>query len=489
MTEQRAEILRHLDLLDWVATREAEYGNPALKLLDKMPDLGGDPLVISEFWRPDGATPTPLPPLTKTPEVLGNSDGQAPLPVSVVMQGGGGKGFAYAEALRQLKDGLSKADGQVAVDRYVGSSAGALTAGLLASGYSPDELAAVLGELDFKKFYADYLWLGGGVDPEVRGIDRSGMFTVRQMYRNVSELISRKVNVSGRPVLFRDLPFNLKVTATMANSDLPPDLKDKFDVDDDGLVVFSSEKTPNMDVAAAMCASSSVPLFFASPQLLVARREDGEPKDYRMQLMDGGVVNNFPVSEALASSDEKAVLVSPPVYYKNEGENPVQLSTLNFDQADLAVIDEYNRKRYQEFAPQIGTLLQEAQDTGAERGVLALRLATPESQVSPLVQGRDRKATKELQGLARKVDLKVLSEKDARKQMRSAFTGKRGYATQVALDTLLDKGDVMKTSFWGTPSYVPGDKEANDLSDVLLTTIAAQTVSGFKAEGRLFEKG
>ena len=101
---------------------------------------------------------------------------------------------------------------------------------------SPDELAAVLGELDFKKFYADYLWLGGGVDPEVRGIDRSGMFTVRQMYRNISELISRKVNVSGRPVLFRDLPFNLKVTSTMANSDLPPDLKDKFNVDDDGLV-------------------------------------------------------------------------------------------------------------------------------------------------------------------------------------------------------------------------------------------------------------
>lgn len=489
MTTKRAEIIRHVDLLDWVAGHEKEYGNPALKLLSKLPQVGSEPVIISEFWRPDGATPTPLPPLQKTPEVLGKPDAQAPLPVSVVMQGGGGKGFAFAEALQQLKNGLAETEGQVDIDRYVGSSAGALTAGLLAAGFSAEELGGVLEELDFKKFYADYLWLGGGVDPEVRGIDRTGMFTVRQMYRNISELLSRKVKVTGRPVLFRDLPKDLKVTSTLANSDLPPDLKDKFEVDEDGLVVFSSENTPNMDVAAAMCSSSAVPLFFAAPQLLVARREEGEAKDYRMQMMDGGIVYNFPVAEALDSTEKNAVLVSPPVYYRNEGENAVSLSTLNFDKADLAVINDYNRLRYKEFAPQIGELLQRAQDSGAERGVLALRLTTPEAQASPLVQGQDRKATKVIRELAEQVNLRTLSEKEARKHMRGAFTKERGYTAQVALDKLLDKDfNHMQPSLCGEPRYNPGDQEANDLSDVLVATIAAQTASGYKVDERLFEK-
>ena len=490
MTTKRAEILRHVDLLDWVATRESRYGNTALQLLNKLPDLGDDPVIVSEYWRPDGAqTPTPLPPLQKTPEILGKPDGQEALPVSVVLQGGGGKGFAYVEALRQLKKGLSEAEGQVAVDRFVGNSAGALTAGLLAAGYSPDEVGGVLEELDFKKFYADYLWLGGGVDPEVRGIDRTGMFTVRQMYRSISQLLQRKIDVSGRPVLFRDLPVDLKVTSTVLNSDLPPELQDQFEVGDDGLVVFSTENTPNMDVAAAMCASASVPVFFAAPQLHLARVEDGQPKEYRMQMLDGGVVNNFPVSEALDSGEQNAVLVSPPVYYETEGKNPTRLSTLNFDQADLAVIDEYNVKRYKEFTPQLSEFLQEAQDDGRERAVLALRLAKPADQSSPLVQGRNEKATDEMRDLAEKVQLPIMGEKAARKHMRKAFTGERGYMQQVALDKLLDKdSNVMVPSFWGTPQYRPGSEEAVDLSDVLIGTLAAQTVGGHNAEERLFER-
>lgn len=489
MTTSRAEILRHVDMLDWVARREERYGNTAVQLLNKLPGLGEDPVVVSEYWRPDGSQRiTPLPPLKKSPEVLGKPDGQAPLPVSIVLQGGGGKGFAYVEALRQLKKGLANSEGQVAVDRVVGNSAGALTAGLLAAGYNPDEVGSVLEELDFKKFYADYLWLGGGVDPEVRGIDRTGMFSVRQMYRSISELLQRKVKVTGRPVLFRDLPMDLRVTSTVLNSDLPEAMRQKLGVEEDGMVVFSTENTPNMDVAAAMCASAAVPLFFSAPQLHLARYEDGEAREYRMQMMDGGVVNNFPVSEALDSESEKAVLISPPVYYQTEGENPTRLSTLNFDQAALAEIDKYNRERYQEFTPQLGEFIQKAQDDGRERAVLALRLTTPDAQPSPLVQGRDKRETKEVRKLADQAGLNIMDDKAARKHMRKAFTGERGYAKQVALDQLLDKGDVMRPSFWGTPEYRPGQEEANDLADVMIGAIAAQTLGGHKAEERLFEK-
>lgn len=489
LTPERSEIQRHVDILDWVATREAQYGNTALQLLNKLPEVGENPIVVSEYWKPDGnATPTPLPPLTKSPEVLGKSDGQAPMPVSIVLQGGGGKGFAYVEALRQLKKGLAGTEGQVAVDKVVGNSAGALTAGLLAAGYSPDEVGGVLEELDFKKFYADYLWLGGGVDPEVRGVDRTGMFTTRQMYRSISELLQQKIDVKGRPVLFRDLPLDLRVTSTVLNSDLSPELQEQLGVEEDGLMVFSSETTPNMDVAAAMCASAAVPLFFSAPQLHLARMEDGEAKEYRMQMMDGGVINNFPVSESLDSDKQDAVMISPPVYFETEGPNPTRLSMLDFDQGDLAVIDEYNRKRAQEYIPQLGDFIQDAQDEGKERAVLALRLTTPAAQPSPLVQGRDRKDTKNVREMAEEAKLPIMGEKAARKQMRSAFPGERGYLKQVSLDKLLDKDDVMRPSFWGTPEYRPGNEEAVDLNDVMIGALAAQTLGGHKAEERLFER-
>lgn len=496
MTPAHAEIQRHLSLLGFVARRPVKYAEPVLELARKLPPQTKDPLIVGQYWQPvDGAAPSPLPPGPSRVEVLGQPrPGHPPLPLNVVLEGGGGKGFAYVECLKQLKGALRAGNGQVAIDGYVGTSAGAITAGMLAAGYSETEMATILQQLDFKKFYADYLWLAGGVDPEVRGVDRTGLFTTRQMYDSLSALIARKVSVQGRPVLFRDLPFKLKVVSTVLNGDLPDELKQQLNVGKDGQIVFSNEATPNMDVAAAICASAAVPGFFNAPQVQMARTEpNGQLAEYRLQLVDGGTVNNFPIAEAAGAKRAKACLVVPPAYYQapgvNPGDPPVSLSTLNFDPANLKVIDAFNRQRYQQFAPHLAALLQKAQDGGSPRAVIAFNLATPDDQPNCIVQGTTRKASQALYGLAGQVGLVVDDPKTGAARIRGNFPAKASFVEQVALDDLLDKDHTLKPSMCGEPQYHPPRIEAVNVGDVLIGAAAAQMVAPHHLETKLFERG
>ena len=67
---------------------------------------------------------------------------------NLVFEGGGVKGIAYAGALQVLTDrGIMPQIKQVA-----GTSAGAITATLLALGYTAGEIKPIIMDLDFKKF-------------------------------------------------------------------------------------------------------------------------------------------------------------------------------------------------------------------------------------------------------------------------------------------------------------------------------------------------
>lgn len=72
-------------------------------------------------------------------------------PQILVMKGGGVKGIAYVGALEVLNEyGYH-------FEHYVGTSAGAITAALLAVGYSPRELGEILARTNFKKFKDGWL--------------------------------------------------------------------------------------------------------------------------------------------------------------------------------------------------------------------------------------------------------------------------------------------------------------------------------------------
>lgn len=412
------QVIRHYDLVDWLATSEKRYGDVDMGLLHGAACFKKNPLAISEYFDP-GETPSVVTTLGAGPtrtDVLGHGTGPAK-GVSVVLEGGGGKGFCYVECLKQLRQALEGSKGKFAIDEYVGTSAGAITAGVMAAGFSVEELSDILTRLDFKKFNSDAVWLMGGVDPKVRGINRTGLFSQQKMYQSLYQLFSKKLGIEGRPILFRDLPYKLKVMAVALNSTLPENDPLRQAVDGDGRLVMSAETTPNFDVVAAIISSAAVPGFFSAPQMEIARGQ----QLHRLQLCDGGVVDNLPVSAA-TPGDRDALVVLPAHYEATDPATgqPVGLSTLNFDPGNIAVLDAHNKANYERFAPQLADFLS---DLPHDRVVLALNLATAEEQSVPALLGRSREDTATLNQLAH---FPKMEEKAARKLMdRGVTLGKR----------------------------------------------------------------
>lgn len=502
ITPLHAEITRHRDMLDWVATRYTRYGDSAFEWVGKgqkakelQAEFAERPFIVSEYYTSNGRPPggvTPLPPGPGGGEVLGQAiEGKEPLKMSIVLEGGGGKGFAYVDVLRQVNEALEAGQGQINIDEFVGNSAGALTAGLLAAGYKGDDLGNVLKELDFKTFYSDYLWLSGGVDPKARGINRNGLFSTQKMYQTLSELLKKKVPVEGRPVLFRDLPFKLRVTSTMLNGDIPQELRDQLKLAPDGQIVFSDTTTPNMDVAAALCASAAIPGFFNSPQLQVCSGHDGEKAMLsRMQVVDGGVVNNFPVSEA--SQDAKSFLVMLPASYEAPNPNggkPIALTTLNFDSADVPKIDAYNREKFKAFLPALKGTLQSIGDKGYGRAVLGLNLSDLQAQTTPVVQGGTRKETVELLATSQQQGMPVLDAQSGAEKVRNNLQHKpKGLIERLLINELLDQEDVFDPApLSGKPKFRPTTDEADGIAEVLAGVAAASFSAPGQLKDRLFE--
>lgn len=463
---ENSELQRHRDLMDWMASVKTRYGDVDLGLIPSAPCFDRDALAVSEYFDASQAdVVTMLGHGPSAVEEVGDPAASTELPVSMVLEGGGGKGFAYLECLGQLRTALETSHTKVKVDEFVGTSAGAITAGLLAAGFGTDELAGVMEKLDFKKFNSDAMWLMGGVDPKVRGINRTGLFSMQRMYRTLYDLLSQKLDIQGRPVLFRDLPFKLKVTGAVLNTDLPPDDPLRRQIDPDGRLVMSSETTPNFDVVGAILASAAVPGFFNAPQMVVDR--DG--CRHRIQFCDGGVVDNLPVTAA--TRDDKAAMMMLPVHYQAVDPatgKEVALTTLNFDQSALPLIDAANRERYATFAPRIGAFLEEAQQSGMERLVLALNLAGPQDQSLPVLQGGTAETTESLHQAAERANLPRVGSERGRTFV-DGMVDREGLgqaAGRWLFDAFLDRHEDRQERLEGG-DYRVGRHEEEDILDIL----------------------
>jgi predicted acylesterase/phospholipase RssA len=469
---------RHQQLMAWSTGHSERYMSVESQLdegiREAVKENGQGPLGVGEFYIDNGVGVTPLRNGPQEKEVLGQGDGE--IGVSVVLEGGGGKGMAYIESLAQLKESFSQSEnGKFAIDEYVGTSAGALTAGLLAAGFDTDELAEVMKQIDFKEFYSDYIWKQGGVDPRARGLDRGGIFSMQQMYQTMYDLISKKVGVEGRPILMSDLPFKLKVVTSVLNTDLPQGdpLRDK--IDKDGRLVLSSEETPNVDVVAAMLASSAVPGFFEPPQMTFPDHPDGSR---RIQYVDGGVVDNFPVAEATAT-DRSALLVWPVGY---EG-----LSTLDFA-PPTDVMQEVDRKN-REFgrthgAATVETLQRARLEQGVDRVVVGLNLAGESEQTLPILQGRTESQTADLVDIAGSEGLQVTDPQSAQGTL-TGLAGKDSLAKKLGR-FLVNVGLDGPEGSLKDGKFRPAEREARGLSDILSgVASAALTKDG---ESRIFQQ-
>src|ERR1044072_74495 len=185
---------------------------------------------------------------------------------NLVFEGCGVKGIAYAGALQVLADcGILSQIKQVA-----GTSAGAITATLVALGYTAPEIKSIIMSMDFKQFE-------DGWDP-LRLPTEYGLYKGDSFLTWIQKMIAAKANKGATATfaaLYNQNGIGLFVFATDLNI---------YDVKQ-----FSHLDTPNVPIAEAVRASMSIPMFFKAWKF-----SNNLPDDHI--YVDGGVVLNYPIT-------------------------------------------------------------------------------------------------------------------------------------------------------------------------------------------------
>jgi predicted acylesterase/phospholipase RssA len=192
-----------------------------------------------------------------------------------VFQGGGCKASAYVGAYKEaVKWGVSFSE-------LVGTSAGSIIAVLIAAGATPEDLEAIINELDFAKFLSPPIHLEGYKAPSgahllkrvpIKSIKKYspiithlGLYNSNELKIWVDEKLAQLLPEISRPIKFKDLIIPVRVIVS--------DLKTK------NIEIFSQDDSANMDVALAVQYSCNIPIFF-------------QPVDLR--YVDGGMLSNLP---------------------------------------------------------------------------------------------------------------------------------------------------------------------------------------------------
>ncbi|PTL75792.1 patatin-like phospholipase family protein [Vitiosangium sp. GDMCC 1.1324] len=195
---------------------------------------------------------------------------------NLVFEGGGVKGMAYVGAVQVLE-----AKGLLGgVENVAGTSAGAITAALLAVGATAEELSSVLGSTDFATFMDGPGWVFRDASRLVEhyGLyegnvfeqwcrEQIGRITQRVLGESQSDLTFAQLEALAQrePGRFR----KLFVVATNLTRQLPE--------------VFSASTRPEVPLWLAVRMSMSIPLFFEAVQF------------EQCVYVDGGVSWNYPI--------------------------------------------------------------------------------------------------------------------------------------------------------------------------------------------------
>src|SRR6266511_144949 len=202
------------------------------------------------------------------------------LAVDLVCEGGGVKGIGLAGAYSVLE-----AHGY-RPNNVAGTSAGAITAALIAAGYSADELKKIVFEMDFRRFedknWEDHIPAAG---VPLSLLLRTGIYKGEEFYDWLRGLLAQK-NI----YTFADLKADwetpkydsrLQVIASDISSrrllGLPRDAE------------VIGERWDTLEVARAVRMSMSIPIFFEP-----VHAQNPKP-NHEHVIVDGGMLSNFPV--------------------------------------------------------------------------------------------------------------------------------------------------------------------------------------------------
>ena len=238
---------------------------------------------------------------------------------NLVFEGGGVKGIAYGGALKALDDRNILPE----VRRVAGTSAGAITAALLAIGCRSDEVADIISSTSFLKFMDDSF---GVIRDANRLINEFGWYKgavfadwmkkLLYTFSNSTNLTFAELHERAQknPERYKDL-FVIGTNLSMQMS-----------------TVYSFEETPDTPIWQAVRISMSIPLFFAA----VLAEESIH--------VDGGVTWNYPIDlfddRKYLEPDSNAFSI--PKYTRYNEEHVYNKETLGFR---LATKDEIGAEK------------------------------------------------------------------------------------------------------------------------------------------------
>lgn len=195
--------------------------------------------------------------------------------VAVVLSGGGAKGAAHIGALKVIEEA------GIPVDYVVGTSMGAIVGGLYAIGYTPHQLDSMVRAQNWKFLLSD------APNPKDLLLDdrlKSERYVLSVPYSFKSGSVLDAGIIKGKNIarLFSTLTYGYQDSASFSRFPIP------FACVSENLVNGNEVVFHEGILATAMRSSMSIPGVFAPVYL------DG------MVLVDGGMVNNYPVDVALA---------------------------------------------------------------------------------------------------------------------------------------------------------------------------------------------
>jgi NTE family protein len=207
---------------------------------------------------------------------------------NLVFEGGGVKGIAYAGAIYVLEEENILPD----IKRVAGTSAGAITAALVAAGARGDDIATMVGGTSFSTFMDDSFLVFQDV---WRLLKKYGWYKGNAFTAWLREHLQR---------LTGDADLTFGQLAQLRQGD-PRRYRDLYvvgtNVSKRTSEIYSTDHTPDMPIWQAVRISMSLPLFFT------AVLQGGEVK------VDGGTTWNYPIDlfddERFLGSDPSASVI------------------------------------------------------------------------------------------------------------------------------------------------------------------------------------
>jgi len=246
---------------------------------------------------------------------------------NLVFQGGGVKGSAYGGALAKIEElGILKN-----VVRVGGTSAGAITAAILALGCDAAQTSAIINSIDYASFQDGR---GCILAKLLRFVRTFGLYKGDAFLGWIEALVAEKTG--KRKTTFAELRTmspqgrpsrDLYVVASNLTTNKPE--------------IFSAETTPDVPIALAVRMSMSIPFFFKCVK---------GPKGAVM--VDGGVIYNYPIDLFDATgylANPANGIPKPGAHARGPGEPCVNRETLGLRLGEAANAQEDEKE---EEAPQ-----------------------------------------------------------------------------------------------------------------------------------------